>query len=62
MSTASEIIKRLRAELLRLAEENIRLERALKLAGPKHPSNPADRPASGGPTSTGGPHPTEENQ
>ena len=57
MSTASETIKRLRAELVRLAEENIRLERALKLAGPKHPSNPADRPAGGGPTSTGGPHP-----
>jgi len=61
MSTASETIKRLRAELLRLAEENIKLERALKLAGPKHPSNPADRPAGGGPTSAGGPHPKEEN-
>jgi len=56
VSTTSETIKRLRAELVRLAEENIRLERALKLAGPKHPSNPADRPAGGGPTSTGGPH------
>jgi len=56
MSTASETIKRLRAELVRLAEENIRLERALKLAGPKHPSNPADRPVGGGPTSIGGPH------
>jgi len=61
MSTASETIKRLRAELMRLAEENIRLERALKLAGPKHPSNPADRPAGGGPTSIGGPHTQEEN-
>ena len=60
MSTTSAVIRRLRAELLRLAEENIRLEHALKLAGPKHPSNPADRPASGGPTSTGGPHPKEE--
>ena len=31
MSTASETIKRLRAELVRLAETNIRLERALKV-------------------------------
>jgi hypothetical protein len=58
----SDVIKRLRAELIRLAEANIRLERTVKillhregLAGPKHPLNPADRPAGGGPTSTGGP-------
>ena len=31
MSTASDTIKRLRAELVRLAEENIRLERTLKI-------------------------------
>ena len=31
MSTASETIKRLRVELVRLAEENIKLERALKV-------------------------------
>jgi len=31
MSTASETIKRLRAELVRLAQANIKLERALKV-------------------------------
>lgn len=31
MSTTSAVIKRLRAELVRLAEDNIRLERALKV-------------------------------
>jgi len=31
MSTASDIVRRLRAELIRLAEENIKLERALKV-------------------------------
>ena len=42
MSTASETIKRLRAELIRLAEENIKLTRALIKRGdqtviPKYP-------------------------